>query len=329
MKKKLSILLVVVMLLVTVLCACGDSETPLPDESLNDGVMNVLMATGSTSGTYYGFSGVVAQVLNEKLNDKFSISVEATGASMTNINLIDQNEVQMAIVQNDVMYYAATATDLFFGQTPFKSFSAVMSMYPEAVQIIAKKDITSIDQLSGMRVSVGESGSGVEFNARQILGAYGITFDDIVVNNKGFEPSAVALLNDEIDAAFVVAGAPTTAVTQLATVYDFNVLAVDDEHVAALQANYGFYTAVDIPAGTYSPLTEDVQTVAVMATFIARRDLPDDVVYDFVKTIFECKSDIAKEHSKGELIDPNTAVSGISIPFHPGAEKYYKEQGLM
>lgn len=327
MKKKLSLILVVVMLLATALCACGgggeegggDAATPY----------KISMATGGTSGTYYGFSGIVAQVLNDNVGDVMNIGVESTGASKANVQLVETGEAQMAIVQNDVMYYAATATDLFANEAPYENFSAVMSMYPETVQIVANKSITSIDQLVGKKVSVGDAGSGVEFNAKQVLAAYGISFDDIVVNNQGFGDSADSLKNGTIDAAFVVAGAPTTAVTELASTYDFNVLTIDDAHADALMADYGFYTKVNIPAGTYSPVTEDVQTVAVMATYIAKNDVPEDVVYAFVKAIFDNKDKIAAGHSKGELIDLETAVSGIGIDFHPGAQKYYEEQGAL
>ena len=178
MKKTLALILALAMSIG--LCACG-GETGGGGEA-STGPASLSMATGGTSGTYYGFSGVVANVLNEKLGDVLNITVQSTGASGANIDLIDTGANQLAIVQNDVMYYAATATDMYEGKAPLESYSAVMSCYPEYVQIIANKDITSIDQLKGKKVSVGDAGSGVEFNARQILAAYGIDIDtDITV----------------------------------------------------------------------------------------------------------------------------------------------------
>ena len=224
-------------------------------------------ATGGTSGTYYGFSGVIANVLNEKLKDTLNLKVESTGASKANIQMLQSGDADIAIVQNDVMYYAYTGTDLFAGGAPITDFSAVASCYPEYVQILSKKDITSIADLAGKRVSVGDAGSGTEFNAKQILGAYGLSFDDIKVSNQSFADSADSLKNGTIDAAFVVAGYPTTAVTELATNYDFNLLPIDDEHAAKLQADYGFYYYGVIPGGTYSPVANDVPAVAVMAPF--------------------------------------------------------------
>ena len=315
MKKILALLLAVV--LVFSLCACGKSAARLT------------YATGGTSGTYYGFSGVIANVLNEKLKDTMNITVESTGASKANVQMVDAGDADIAIVQNDVMYYAYTGTDLFAGGDPITSFSAVASCYPEYVQVLAKSDITSIDQLRGKNVSVGDAGSGTEFNAKQILAAYGISFDDIKVSNQSFADSADSLKNGTIDAAFVVAGYPTTAVTELATSFNFNLLPVDADHAAALQADYGFYYYGVIPGGTYAPVADDVPAVAVMATIIASNKLSEDVVYAFVKGLFDYKDDITAGHAKGAELDLNTAVSGVSIPWHDGAVKFYKEKGLM
>ena len=315
MKKIIALLLALTM--VFALCACGKSATKLT------------YATGGTSGTYYGFSGVIANVLNEKLKDTLSLNVESTGASKANIQLIATGDADIAIVQNDVMYYAYTGTDLFADGDPITGFSAVCSCYPEYVQILAKKDVTSVDQLRGLKVSVGDAGSGTEFNAKQILAAYGMSFDDIVVSNQSFADSADSLKNGTIDAAFVVAGYPTTAVTELATSFDFNLLPIDDAHAAALQADYGFYYYGVIPGGTYKPVADDVPAVAVMATIVASNKVPADVVYAFVKGLFDYKADITAGHAKGAELDLNTAVSGVSIPWHDGAAKFYKEQGLM
>ena len=317
MKKFISFLLVTVMIFALV----GTS-------AFAAGATKISYATGGTSGTYYGFSGVIANVLNEKLKDTLNLKVESTGASKANIQMLASGDADIAIVQNDVMSYAYTGTDLFADGDPITSFSAVASCYPEYVQILAKKDITSIEQLAGKNVSVGDAGSGTEFNAKQILGAYGLSFDDIKVSNQSFADSADSLKNGTIDAAFVVAGYPTTAVTELATNFDFNLLAIDDEHAAKLQSDYGFYYYGVIPGGTYSPVADDVPAVAVMATIVASNNVSADVIYAFVKGLFDYKDDISASHVKGNELDLNTAVSGVSIPWHAGAVKYYTEMGL-
>ena len=316
MKRMIAFLLAAIM--VFALCACGKTS-----------VTELKYATGGTSGTYYGFSGVIANVLNEKLKGTLNLKVESTGASKANIQMIASGDADMAIVQNDVMYYAYTGTDLFAGGEPITGFSAVASCYPEYVQILARKDITSIEQLAGKNVSVGDAGSGTEFNAKQILGAYNLSFDDIKVSNQSFADSADALKNGTIDAAFVVAGYPTTAVTELATNFDFNLLSIDAAHAEKLQADYGFYYYGVIPANTYSPVKEDVPAVAVMATIVASNKVSPDAIYAFVKGLFDYKADITAGHVKGNELDLNTAVSGVSIPWHEGAEKFYKEKGVM
>ena len=324
MKKAIALLLVLIMALA--LTACG-GDTGSGGDGEGGGTVNLTMATGGTSGTYYGFSGVVANLLNDRV-DSLNITVESTGASAANIDLIDTGANQIAIVQNDVMYYAYTATDMYADKSPIESYSAVMSCYPEYVQIVANTSITSIEDLAGKRVSVGDAGSGVEFNARQILAAYGIDIDsDIIKSNQGFADSADSLKNGTIDAAFVVAGYPTTAVTELASTYSFNLLSIDEEHANALMDDYGFYTYGVIPGGTYSPVADDTAAVAVMATIIARNDVPESAIYDFLKGIFDNQADIS--HDKGKELSLETAVSGIDIPFHPGATAYFTEQGVM
>lgn len=323
-KKALSLLLVLVMTFLIV--ACGNNTASSEASSSSGGAKKVTLATGGTSGTYYGFSGVVAQRLNETLKDSMKITVVSTGASKVNVQMIDSGDADIAIVQNDVMSYAYNATDMFSGDAPVKSFSAIASCYPESVQIISTKAINSIDELRGKRVSVGDAGSGTEFNAKQILEAYGMDINaDIVKSNRSFADSCDGLKTGQIDAAFVTAGHPTVAVTELASNYDFNILPVDEEHANALISKYGFYAPVNIEKESYSVLTEDVPTVAVMATYIASNNLDEETVYQFTKGLFEEKENF--EHQKAALLNVDTGVSGIAIPFHKGAARYYKEKG--
>lgn len=285
------------------------------------------IATGGTSGTYYGFAGVIAQTLNDTLKDKAKFRVVSTGASKANIQMVDLKEADIAIVQNDVMSYAYNGTDMFEGEEPITSFSAIASCYPESIQIIATKDITSIDQLKGKRVSVGDAGSGTEINTKQILEAYDIDMEnDIIKNNQSFADSCDSLKNGTLDAAFVTAGHPTVAITELASNFDFNILSIDNTHANKLISKYNFYTKVKIDEDTYPVLTAPVNTVAIMATFVANNETDVDTIYEFTKGLFEQKENFA--HQKAELLNQDTAISGISIPFHEGALKYYQEIGI-
>lgn len=322
MKKTLSFILAAVMLLSVGLTACNNKS------SKND---KIVLATGGNTGTYYAYGMAMGPILAEKTGIKFD--VQSTGASKANIQSIQLGEADMAVVQNDVMYYAYTGTDLFAGAQT-QDFAALAVLYPELCQIIATKEsgIKTVADLKGKNVSVGDAGSGVEFNARQILEVYGIDIDkDIKKQNLGFGPSADALKDGKIDAFFCVAGIPTTAITDLAMAKEITVVAVDDAKFAELSGKYGFYTQQIVPKETYNGMTEDVKTVAVMATYIVDKDLSEDAVYNITKAIFENKDAIAKAHVKGLELDVNKAVDGIpsEVPLHAGAEKYFKEVGAI
>lgn len=289
---------------------------------------NLVLGTGGTTGTYYAVGGVMATVLNPVMKES-SLTVTSTGASKANIQLVDVGEADLAIVQNDVMYYAYTGTDLFEDEGAYETFSTVAGLYDETVQIITcNSDIKSVEDLKGKTVSVGDAGSGVEFNAKQILGAYDMSFDDINVVNASFGDSADSLKDGKIDAAFIVAGAPTTAVVDLATTKDVSLVQLDEEHIKKLQENYDFYTETVIPADTYKGVSEDATTVSVRATLIASNDVSEDAVYELLKAMFDNQKDLIAGHAKFEFLNLEDAVKGISVPFHPGAKKYFEEQGI-
>ncbi len=286
------------------------------------------LGTGGTTGTYYAIGGVMATVLNPVLKES-SLTVTSTGASKANIQLVDMGEADLAVVQNDVMYYAYTGTDLFEDEGAYDTFSTVAGLYDETVQIVTcDSSIASVADLKGKTVSVGDAGSGTEFNAEQILGVYDLTFDDINVVNASFGDSADSLKDGKIDAAFIVAGAPTTAVVDLATTKDVSLVQLDEEHIGKLQETYDFYTKTVIPAGTYSGVEEDATTVSVRATLIASNDVSEDAVYELLAAMFDNQEDLIAGHAKFEFLNLEDAVKGISVPFHPGAVKYFGEQGI-
>lgn len=317
MNKKIVAIMGSILLSTMVLSACAG------------GGNKIKLATGGNTGTYYAFGTAVGQVIGK--SGDVSFNIQSTGASKANIQLIDSKEVDMAIVQNDVMDYAYKGTDLFSEDGAVTGFSAMAGVYAEVVQIVADpaSGIKSIADLKGKSVSVGDAGSGVEFNAKQILEAYGITFDDISKQNLSFSASADAYKDNKIDAFFCTAGAPTTAIMDLVTNREILILSIDDDKSEKLIADFPFYTVFDIPKETYKGVDKDVRTLAVKATFIVSNDLDEDLVYNMTKALFEEKDAIAAAHAKGKEIDPNYAVEGISVPFHPGAEKYYKEIGIL
>ena len=307
------------------LIACGVMLTAF---GCNRKAVQLRMATGGNTGTYFAFGAAFAKILTDKT--KIPISILSTGASKANIQLMNAGEVELAIVQNDVMDYAYRGVDLFIGEKT-TSFLGVAGLYAETCQIVANPSagIRTIADLKGKNISVGDAGSGTEFNARQILEVYGISFNDIGKQNLSFGASADALRDNKLDAFFCVAGAPTPAIIDLAAAGDIMILEIDDTRAAQLIRNYPFYTQFPIPAGSYKGQANTIKTVAVKATLIASPKVSEETIYQLTKALFENKTQIAEAHDKGKELSTSYAVEGISIPFHPGAAKYFREAGAM
>ena len=204
----------------------------------------------------------------------------------------------------------------------------VAALYTEQVQIVTTDpEIKSVDDLKGKNVSIGAAGSGVYFNAMDVLGAYGLTEQDINPTYQSFGDSADSLKNGQIDAAFIVAGAPTTAVTDLATTKDVYLVSLDDEHVDKLLASSPYYTKVTISKDVYG-LDSDTITVAVSAVVLARDDVSEDAIYKLVADIFDNAASLTDTHAKYAEVSTEFGASVTSVPYHPGAAKYFAEKGF-
>jgi TRAP transporter TAXI family solute receptor len=285
MKKVLAFLLAAVM--VFALCACGGSTggtTAAPKE--------YSFTTGGDQGTYYGFGGVLAQKITEKTGTK--VTAITSGGSKANIENLQAGDAQFGFVQSDVMAYGYEGSRLFEETGAVSNFSTVAALYMEQVQIVTlNPDIKTVADLKGKTVSIGAAGSGVYFNAIDVLGVYGLTEADINPTYQSFGDSTEALQDGQIDAAFVVAGAPTTAVTSLAATQKVYLVSLDDEHIDALIASSPYYSKYVAPAATYN-MPEDASTVAVGAVVIARDDVPEQDVYNFVSGIFDNIDELKK-----------------------------------
>lgn len=283
--------------------------------------------TGSTAGTYYAFGGVLAQYISDHSDVK--VTAVAGEGSAANIDMLDMHYAQLGFVQSDVAYYAANG--IRFEQyegAPITSFTALAALYNETVQLVTcNPEIKSMDDLRGKNVSIGAAGSGVYFNAMDFLAAYDMTEADINPQYLNFGDSAEALRDGKIDAAFVVAGAPTVAVVDLCATKGAYLVGLDDEHIAKLKELSGAYTECIIPAGTYDGIDTDTKTVAVKAIIIANGDVTDDEAYTIVSTIFENAADITAQHAKGAELDLNYAAE-CGLNYHPGAAKYFAEKGI-
>ena len=281
--------------------------------------------TGGKAGTYYAFGSVIAQHTTNNTN--VPVTALVGNGSQANVMELEDGNAELAFCQSDVEAYAYEGTNLFDG-APVTNFSTAAALYDEQVQIVTcNPDIKTVADLKGKNVSIGAAGSGVYFNAIDILGAYGLTESDINPTYQSFGDSADALRNGNIDAAFIVAGAPTTAITDLSTSKTAYLVGIDDEHLQQLLASSPYYSEAVIPAGTYNGMDSDVTTVAVNAVILARDDVSEDAVYTFVADIFNNAASLTDTHAKYAEVSVEKGASITAVPYHPGADKYFAEQG--
>ncbi len=314
MKKLLAVILTLTMVLA--FCACGDTQST-----------KMTMGTGGTAGTYYGYGGVLGQYI--KNNAGINVTVVSTDGSKANIQGIAAGNYQLGTVQSDVMAYAWEGTRSFEAEGKIGSFRTVAGLYAEAVQLLTMDpEIKSVADLKGKSVSIGAPGSGVYFNAIDVLTAAGLKETDIKAQYQSFADSADALKDGKIDAAFIVAGPPTPAITELCTTNDAYLVPIDGEIADKLMADCPFYTLHTIPAGTYNGQETDVTTVTVKATLIVSESATEDDVYKLTKAIFDSIDAIAAENAKGAELSIENATEGLTVPFHKGAAKYFSEKGV-
>ena len=282
------------------------------------------IATGGTAGTYYPIGGAIAEVLNK---NGMNASAQSTGASVANINMLKDKQVELAIVQNDITYYAVNGEEMFKEGGKVENLNGIASLYPETCQFVVREDsgIKAITDLKGKRVAVGAAGSGAEANARQILEAYGITYDDVDEQFLSFAEGSYALKDGTVDAAFVTAGYPTASVQDIASQNKIRLLPVGDEQIKKLADKYPFYTKTTVPAGTYQGFDQEVQTVSVMAILVANDKIDAALGEKLTKAIFDNLDKIAAAHSAGKNITKENALKGMDfIKMNEGATKVLK-----
>lgn len=310
--KKITSLCVVVLVAIFMITSCG-------------GATKITMGTGGTAGTYYGFGGVLGQQIKEDTGH--TVTVVSTGGSTANIQGVDDGDYQLATVQSDVMAYAYNGERLFESNGKINSFLVIGGLYAEGIQLVTcDPEIKEVTDLKGKSVSVGDNGSGVYFNALDVLSAAGLSLEDIKPQYQSFGDSTESLKDGKIDAAFVVAGAPTPSITELATTKGAYLVNISGEVADNLFATCPYYMEYVIPAGTYEGQTEDAKTVTVKATMIVSSDLDEDTVYDITKSIYGSADKVV--HNKAKELTLKNATTSMTVPFHPGAAKYFAEQGV-
>ena len=320
--KKLLAILVMGMLVVGFLAGCGGSLSTSQKKA------QMILATGGTAGTYYPFGGAMAQIFNSKVPN-VNVTAQATGASVENLRLVNKKEAELAMVQSDMLDYAYNGKEVFKEKLP--NLSGIAVLYPEYIQLVVRADggIDTIADLKGKKVGVGDPGSGTEANFRQLIDAFGMDYKALTPQYLSFEESAAQFKNKQIDAFLVTAGIPNSAIQDISTQHRIKILSLADDKIAQLTQRYPFFAPVTIPPNTYKGQTEAVKTVAVSATLIVNPQVAEDVVYNITKALFENQAELARTSAKGKELSLETAVKGMAVPFHPGAAKYFEENGVL
>jgi len=295
------------------------------------------IATGGTGGTYYPLGGLLAQALTDRVPDVV-VTGQAGNASVANCNLIKDHQIESAFVQNNVAYSAYEGKDQFAGK-PVKNLRGIASLYPETIQIVARADsgIKSLKNIKGKKLVPGDRGSGTEVDTLNVLAAHGLTYKDFAgVDWLSFSGAAQRLQDKQADVTFTTAGWPTAAITELAMSTDIVLVPIDENMINKITKTHAFYSKVVIPKGTYKGQAKDVPTITTMAQWVVDAQVPEELVYNLTKALWEKSKGgqsgadvMAKVHAKGKDVQLQTALSGMAIPLHPGAAKYYREKGLI
>jgi TRAP transporter TAXI family solute receptor len=285
------------------------------------------IATGGTGGVYFPMGGGLAEVINTYV-DGYAATAEVTGASVENMGLLATGDADLGIALGDTVQQAYSGTGRFEGQQ-LPMIRGLASMYANMVQIVTLEGsgITSLEDLVGMRVSVGAPGSGTEVNAQEILNANGITYDDIDEQRLNFNETADALANGDIDAGFWSVGAPTSSILNLATTNDIVVIELTDAQIEAAQADVPIFTRTTLAEGIYEgvPATTVIGVPNVLAV---SSEMPEDLAYAITRAMFENISDLQAVHPAANQTTVEFTLAATPVPLHPGAIRYYEEIGV-
>lgn len=290
------------------------------------------IGTGGTAGTYFPVGGMIANAISTP--PALIATAQASNGSVANVNAIAGGAAESGFVQADVAFWAFTGTGVFDGKPKVADLRSIANLYPESVHIVVKKGLglKSVADLKGRRVSLDEPGSGTLINAKAILAAYGLSEADIKAEYVKPNQAADKMKDGSVDAFFFTGGYPAAAISELAsTAGGIELLPIDGEPAKKLAATAPFFATDMIPAGTYKDLAA-INTVAVGAHWVTSAKVPDAVVYEVTKALWSDKTRVTLDagHAKGKVIRKETALSGIGgVPLHAGAEKFYKEAGLI
>jgi uncharacterized protein len=302
------------------------------------------IGTGGTGATYYPLGGTIANAISNPPGSRpceeggscgvpgLIAMAQSSRGSVDNIDGIKTGRFHSGFVQSDVAYWAYTGTGVYDGQIPIEDLRAITALYPEDIQLIARKDagITSVQDLKGKRVSLDERGSGSYVNAVQILDAFGLSEADVDARFLKSVSASDAVIAGDLDAFFITAGYPTNAIIELASRASITLVPIEGPAAQKIVDTFGFYSIDRIPAETYEAI-DATNTLAVGAQWVTSARMDEDLVYAITNTLWNDQTRLLLDvgHSKGKSVRLDAALDGIAIPLHPGAERYYREIGIL
>lgn len=290
-------------------------------------VKYLTLGTGSMSGTYFPLGNAFANIWT-LYSKNISVMAHSTQGSIDNLNLMRRRELNLAIAQSDIVVSAIRGSGAFSGRA-LPDLKVVMALYPEVIQVVvmADSDIVNVGQLRGRRVLVGAPGSGNSKTAFELLEVCGIGAEDFEPVYLSYDEAIQAMERREYDAAFIIAGIPTTMISELQKRRPVRIVPFTQSEIESLTGGLPYLSALSLPAATYSGLDAEVKTVALMAMLVAEPGLSDDLVYRLCAGIYDNLGYLGKVHERARDISLENFMLGVSADYvHPGAARFYAER---
>lgn len=302
------------------------------------------IGTGGVAGTYYPIGGLIADIISNPPGARpcekggscgvpgLVAIAQSSNGSVANIDAVKTGVLESGFAQSDIAYWGYSGTGIFEGQGQSDNLRAIASLYPESIHLVARKDagIKSVKDLRGKRISLDEPGSGSLVDALIILEAFGLSEEDVQAEYLKPSPAIAKIMDNQLDALIVVAGYPTGSVVELTSAVDAELVPIEGPEVDALLQRYEFFARDEIPANTY-PGNKATPTISVGAQWIVNAQADEELIFGITSALWHdnARKLLDGGHAKGKAITMDTALDGIGIPLHPGAERFYREQGLL
>lgn len=317
MKKNMSFILIISLfiLLIAINSTCAQQE------------FQMVISTGGTSGSYFPMGGGIANVISTYVPG-VKVTAQTSGGSIENLKLIERGESEMGLAQNDLADYAMRGVEMF--KEKLTKPRAIATLYPELIQIVVRADkkVENIEDIKGLKISVGAPGSGSEANARQFLEILGVPYNSFKPLFLSNTDAADQFKDRIIDGMILTTGLPSPAIMDISILTDVKIIGFTDVQIQKIQEKIPFLTPFIIPAGTYNGQDEDVKTLCAQAVLFISKEIPEEIVYECTKAIWQHKDELVQALKKAENMDPMNPVKGVTVPIHSGALKYYSEVGI-